>query len=311
MVKSGTYVVTGASGRLGRRVVEILSSSLGHRLVAATRRPERLADLARRGVVVRRVDFEDRDSLPAAFRGADRLLLVSTDAVDVPGRRIDQHRAAIEAAQFGGVKQIVYTSFADPDPHFLVAADHWATERALAASGLEWTALRNNLYADSLLALLPEAIARGTLVAAVGEEGAAFVTREDCARAAASALVSRGAGPRTLEIAGPSILTFHEVARIVSRLSGRPVSYVPVEPAALKDRLVAAGLPRHAADLHVSVHAAMAHGKFRAATSAVEDLTGRVPTSLPEFLASRIDRLFLAPSRPSMSGVHAELTHVA
>jgi len=86
---------------------------------------------------------------------------VSTDAVDFPGRRIEQHRAAIAAAKAAGVEHIIYTSFADPDPRFLVAADHWATERALAGSGLRWTVLRHNLYTEYLELLLPEAIASG------------------------------------------------------------------------------------------------------------------------------------------------------
>ena len=291
MAKNRTLLVTGASGRLGRRVVELLADSRADRLVATTRNPDRLADLAKRGVIVRRADFDDPKSLQAAFAGADRLLLVSTDAIDAPGRRIEQHRAAIDAARAVGAGHVIYTSFAEPDPRFMVAADHWATERALAASGLGWTALRHNLYTEYLAQVLPEAIASGRLVAAAGEGGAAFVTREDCARAAAAALSSTDTGDRVLEIAGPAIVTVRDVARLASELAGRPVSYVPVEPAALKAGLVAAGLRGHVADVLVSMHVAMALGKFRAATSAVADLTGRAPTSVAEFLSSRSDLL--------------------
>jgi len=291
MAKNRTLLVTGASGRLGRRVVELLVDSRADRLVATTRYPDRLADLAKRGVIVRRADFDDPRSLAAAFAGADRLLLVSTDAIDAPGRRIEQHRAAIDAARAVGAGHVIYTSFAEPDPRFMVAADHWATERALAASGLGWTALRHNLYTEYLAQVLPEAIASGRLVAAAGEGGAAFVTREDCARAAAAALSSTDTGDRVLEIAGPAIVTVRDVARLASELAGRPVSYVPVEPAALKAGLVAAGLRGHVADVLVSMHVAMAQGKFRAATSAVADLTGRVPMSVAAFLSSKSDLL--------------------
>ncbi|PYT34885.1 MAG: NAD(P)-dependent oxidoreductase [Acidobacteria bacterium] len=291
MAKNRTLLVTGASGRLGRRVVELLADSRADRLVATTRNPDRLADLAKRGVIVRRADFDDPKSLQAAFAGADRLLLVSTDAIDAPGRRIEQHRAAIDAARAVGAGHVIYTSFAEPDPRFMVAADHWATERALAASGLGWTALRHNLYTEYLAQVLPEAIASGRLVAAAGEGGAAFVTREDCARAAAAALSSTDTGDRVLEIAGPAIVTVRDVARLASELAGRPVSYVPVEPAALKAGLVAAGLRGHVADVLVSMHVAMAQGKFRAATSAVADLTGRVPMSVAAFLSSKSDLL--------------------
>ena len=291
MAKNRILLVTGASGRLGRRVVELLVDSRADRLVATTRYPDRLADLAKRGVIVRRADFDDPRSLAAAFAGADRLLLVSTDAIDAPGRRIEQHRAAIDAARAVGAGHVIYTSFAEPDPRFMVAADHWATERALAASGLGWTALRHNLYTEYLAQVLPEAIASGRLVAAAGEGGAAFVTREDCARAAAAALSSTDTGDRVLEIAGPAIVTVRDVARLASELAGRPVSYVPVEPAALKAGLVAAGLRGHVADVLVSMHVAMAQGKFRAATSAVADLTGRVPMSVAAFLSSKSDLL--------------------
>ena len=291
MAKNRTLLVTGASGRLGRRVVELLVDSRADRLVATTRYPDRLGDLAKRGVIVRRADFDDPRSLAAAFAGADRLLLVSTDAIDAPGRRIEQHRAAIDAARAVGAGHVIYTSFAEPDPRFMVAADHWATERALAASGLGWTALRHNLYTEYLAQVLPEAIASGRLVAAAGEGGAAFVTREDCARAAAAALSSTDTGDRVLEIAGPAIVTVRDVARLASEVAGRPVSYVPVEPAALKAGLVAAGLRGHVADVLVSMHVAMAQGKFRAATSAVADLTGRVPMSVAVFLSSKSDLL--------------------
>ena len=287
MTHDRTLVVSGASGRLGRRIVELLADAGADRLVATTRSPERLAGLAKRGVVVRRADFDDPDSLQAAFAGADRLLLVSTDAIDSPGRRIEQHRAAIDAAKAAGARHVVYTSCADPDPRFMVAADHWATEQALAASGLGWTALRHNLYTEYLEEVLPEAMASGRLVAAAGEGGAAFVTREDCARSAAAALLSTDPGSRVLEIAGPAIVTVREVARLASELAGRPVSYAPVEPAALRAGMVAAGLRGHVADVLVSMHVAMAQGKFRAATSAVAELTGRAPTSVPAFLSSR------------------------
>ena len=296
MGKIRMLLVTGASGHLGRRVVGLLADAGRDRLVATTRNPDRLADVAKQGVDVRRADFDDPKSLPAAFAGADRLLLVSTDAVDFPGRRIEQHRAAIAAAKAAGVGHIVYTSFfTEPDPRFLVAADHWGTERALAASGLAWTALRHNLYAEYLAQLLPEAIESGRLVAAAGEGGAAFVTREDCARAAAAALASSDTSSRTLEIAGPAIVTLREVATLAGELAGRRVSYVPVEPAALRAGMVAAGLPGHLADVLVSIHVAMAQGKFRSTTSAVADLTGRAPTSVPAFLSSRSDLLLAAP----------------
>ncbi len=189
-----TLLITGASGQLGRRVLELLLDAGAGKLIATTRNPEKLAELARRGVVVRKADFDDAASLPAAFAGAGRLLLISTDAVGTPGRRIAQHRAAVDAAVRAGVKHVVYTSLTRPEPGSPVtfASDHYGTEQALAASPLGWTILRNNVYTDFLLRSLPQAVATGKLVAAAGDGGAGYVTREDCARVAAAALLAEG-----------------------------------------------------------------------------------------------------------------------
>src|SRR5882672_414634 len=145
---SQALLVTGASGQLGRRVVELLlEAKPGRPIIALSRQPRKLDDLARLGVEVRAADFDDPASLPTAFRGVGRALLVSTDAV---GRRIAQHRAAIDAAARVGVAHLVYTSMPNPGPEneALVARDHRETEAALVASPLGFTILRNNLYID-------------------------------------------------------------------------------------------------------------------------------------------------------------------
>src|SRR4051794_23190970 len=163
MDKNRTLLVTGASGQLGRRVVELLLDAKAGTVIAATRDPAKVADLAARGAVVRKADFEDEASLAEAFAGVDRLLLVSTDAVDRPGRRIAQHEAAVRAAVRAGVKHIVYTSMPNPgvDSPVSIAVDHRKTEEAITATSLGFTILRNNLYTDLLLQSLPRAVATG------------------------------------------------------------------------------------------------------------------------------------------------------
>ena len=125
-----TVLVTGASGHLGRRVVELLLETYDGRIIAATRTPEKLPEFSQRGVIVRYADFEDPASLLKAFQGVDRLLLVSTDAVDVPGRRINQHRNAVKVAEQAGVRHVAYTSLVNPGPDSpaFVASDHRDTE---------------------------------------------------------------------------------------------------------------------------------------------------------------------------------------
>lgn len=294
---SRTLLVTGASGHLGRRVVELLLEAEAGPVVATTRSPEKLADLALRGVVVRKADFDYPRLLTDAFAGADRMLLISTDAIERPGLRLRQHRKAIDAALGAGVKHVVYTSLTNPgaDSPVLIAPDHRGTEEVLAASGLSWTILRNNLYTDFLLGSLPQAIAAGKLFAAAASGGAAYVTREDCARAAAAALLSSDASRRILDIMGPAVVGFADLAWLVSDLTGRPVTYIPVEPAALKAGMVETGLPELVADVLVSFQVAMAQGKMGPATSAVEELTGQHPMSVAEFLLQHRD--LLVPER--------------
>jgi len=284
-----TLLVTGGSGGLGRRVLELLLEAKAGNLIATTRKPEKLADLAARGVVVRKADFEDPGSLPDAFAGADRLLLISTDAVDKPGRRIAQHRAALDAAVRAGVKHVIYTSLTAPEPDSPItfAPDHYGTEQALAASQMGWTILRNNVYTEGLIRSLPQAVASGKLVAAAGDGGAAYVTREDCARAAASALAAQGLNRKILDITGPAVVTHSDLARIASDLTGRPVIYTSIPADELRKGMMAAGIPEVFADIMVSFDVARAKGTLAVVSNAVQELTGRAPTSVAAFLESQ------------------------
>jgi NAD(P)H dehydrogenase (quinone) len=293
MKTNQTLLVTGASGQLGRRVVELLLEARAGTVIAATRDPAKLADLAARGAVVRKADFDDEASLAAAFAGVDRLLLVSTDALDRPGHRIEQHQAAVRAAVSAGVKHIVYTSMPNPGvgSPVSIAVDHRTTEEAIAATSLGFTILRDNLYTDLLLQSLPRAGATGTLVTATGTGAIGYVTREDCARAAAAALASSEAGRVTLDITGPAALTLAEVAAIASTITGRPIAHVAVDGPSLKAGMVGAGLPGFVADLLVSFDLGTAKGDLAAVSSAVLDLTGKAPTSVADFLKANREAL--------------------
>jgi NAD(P)H dehydrogenase (quinone) len=289
--QSSTLLVTGASGHLGRRVIELLLASddaRGQNIVATTRTPDKVADLAERGVDVRAASFDDRASLSAAFRGVSRALLISTDAVDRPGRRIEQHRTALEAAKTAGVKHVVYTSLTHTDPTSLVtlAPDHWATEQAIAASELGHSILRNNMYTDYLLNGLAHAVPAGRIVNAHGSGAVSYVTREDCARAAAAALASRFDGRRVLDITGPAALTQSELAAIVSEVTGRPVVYEAVDASVAKAQLIASGLPEIFAELLVSFQRSAAKDQLAVVSPAVKALTGVEASTVREFLAA-------------------------
>ena len=290
---SSTLLVTGASGHLGRRVIELLLDAQTGPLIATTRTPEKLADLAARGVEVRFADFDQPDSLPAAFSGADRLLLISTDAVMVPGLRLAQHRAAVDAAVQAGVKHVLYTSLTRPEPGtpITLAPDHHGTEQALANSPLDWTILRNNVYTDGFLMSLPQAIGMGKLVAAAGTGGAGYVTREDCARAAAAALASNTSGRNILDVTGSDVVTHAELATIASELSGKPIEYIPVPASEMKNILGSTGMPQPVVELLVSFDTAIEQDVLSLSTHVVADLTGQPPQSVREFLFAHRDAL--------------------
>jgi NAD(P)H dehydrogenase (quinone) len=284
-----TLLVTGASGHLGRRTVQLLlAAHRGDQIIAGSRDPQKLADLKAAGAEVRTVDFDQPHTLPAAFAGVDRLLIISTDSLDTPGKRAAQHTAAIAAAQAAGVKHIVYTSITNavPSSVMAVAPDHVATEQALAESGVGYTSLRNNLYAENNLPAWKHALQDGQWFAAAGEGGVGYVTRDDCAAAAAGALASTFDGTRTLDITGPAVLTHAQVAKIVSEVAGRPLTYANVPVAAVVAGLKSVGLPEFLAEALATFDTATAQGELAVSTDAVNELSGRPATALRDFLTA-------------------------
>lgn len=281
-----TYAITGASGHLGRLTAEALLHRVEpDELVLITRTPDRLADLAARGVDVRAGDFTRPGELGAAFDGVNDLLLISTDAV---GARVPQHQAAVEAAAKAGVRRIVYTSVPEPtseNPAFVVA-DHAATEAALRESGLGWTVLRNNLYAEYQLVALQHAAASGRYVTNTGAGRAAYVTRADCAAAAAGALVSREVDDRALDVTGPRALDAQDMARLAAGVGARPVEVQLLDDDAYTASLVTAGVPEPLAVGLASFGAAIRLGHLGAVTDTVRRLSGAAPTPIEALLPS-------------------------
>jgi len=279
------YAITGASGQLGRLAAdELLERVPASDVVLITRRPESLAEYAARGVEVRAGDFTDPASLPAAFAGIDRLLLVSTDAV---GTRLPGQVAAVTAAAAAGVARIAYTSITRPEPEnpAAVVADHAGTEQALRDSGTRWTMLRNAIYADMQVPVLQQAAASGQLVTNVGDGRYAYVTRADCAAAAAAALVSDDADDAIFDITGPESLSSNDLAALAGKLGSSDVAVVDVDDAAYVAGLVEhAGLPEPVAQLLASFHQAARLGYFEAVSDDFTKLTGRPATPLGALL---------------------------
>jgi NAD(P)H dehydrogenase (quinone) len=286
------FLITGASGHLGRRAAEVALETFDPaRLVLVTRTPDRLADLAAFGVEVRFGDFSAPASLARAFAGVDRMLLVS--AVDLE-HRLEQHRAAIRAAVVAGVRHIVYTSGLAPEPPnpAAVAPSHYATERALAESGIAWTVLRNSLYAEYQAAEAKDAIETGRLAHNRGDGRVAYVSREDCARAAAAILLAMGHDGSIYDITGSETYDASDLAALYSELGGCDVEIV-----ALSDERFVASLVgeaggddhlRYGAELVASFGRSIREGYMASCTAAVETLTSRPPRRLRDVLAQRL-----------------------
>ncbi|MDQ1033848.1 NAD(P)H dehydrogenase (quinone) [Streptomyces sp. V3I8] len=274
--------ITGASGPLGRATAELVLRTVDPRgVVLTTRTPEALADLADRGAQVRRADFDDPRTVAAALVGVERLLLVSTDAV---GSRLDRQRAAIAAAAGAGVSHIAYTSVPEPVPAnpAVVVADHAGTEQALRESGLRWTALRNNLYAHMQVSVVEQAAATGRLVTNSGAGAAAYVTREDCAAAAAAVLTQDGHENQVIDITGPEAVSVLDLVRLAREIGGREVEPVDVDDHAFATALEEAGLPQPLSELVTSFGASTRGGFLARVGSGVADLTGREPRSFAD-----------------------------
>ena len=280
--KNSTLLVTGASGQFGRLAVEELLARGATKLIAGTRDPAKLADLAARGVEVRQLDFDDKASLAAGFAGVERVLLISTDAV---GNRVAQHKNAVEAAKAAGVKHVVYTSAPNPRPNpgTGVSPEHYWTEVAIAAAGLDFTFLRNHIYAEiSLLGAAP-AIGSGQLYDATNGGGRSYVTRADAARTAAGALLT-AQGQAIFDVTGPAAVTQAELAAEFAKASGKPVARVGLTGEQLRGGLIAAGLPEGMADVMVAFDVDAADGYHAVVTDTVEQFSGRKPETLTAFL---------------------------
>jgi NAD(P)H dehydrogenase (quinone) len=280
-------IVCGASGQLGRRVVEHLKERTdAARIVGLSRTPEKISDL---GVATRAADFDDPGSLVRAFDGADRLYFISTDQMG--SSRITQHTNAINAAVQAGVGHVFYTSQSkanEPDNPAIVMPDHRATEEALAASGLRYTSLRYNLYSDIFL-LMPaaSAVSGGVFATNRGDTGAAYISREDCAVVGAAALAMDGDPGRVLEVTGPESVTGTEVAAILSDICGRQITSQALTDDQFVEGAVSSGaMIEPMARGFATFGQAVREGYFDIVTDVAERLTGGKPTSVAEFLAA-------------------------
>lgn len=234
--------VTGASGQLGRLVLaQLRAVAPAVPIVAAVRSPDRVADLAGPGVILRRADYDDPASLDAALAGVGTLLMISSSEV---GRRVVQHRNVIQAARRQRVSRIVYTSVlrADRSPLSL-AEEHRQTEAMIQASGLDFTLLRHGWYTENYLGGIPAALAQGVLYGCAGDGLISSAPRADFAAAAVRVLTTPTESGRIYELAGDDAYTLAQFAAELSRQTGRVIPYCDLPESDYRDALLKAGLP--------------------------------------------------------------------
>ncbi|MCP1538457.1 SDR family oxidoreductase [Methylorubrum extorquens] len=281
--------VTGATGQLGRLVIEALVNRVpADTIVAGVRSLESAAaeDLRARGVTLRVADYARPETLAEAFRGIDRLLLISSSEI---GQRVAQHQNVIQAARQSGVNLIAYTSLLRADTSPLALADeHRRTEDALKASGLSFAVLRNGWYTENYAASIAPALAHGVLLGSAGEGRIASAARADFAEAAAVLLTTDGHDGRVYELAGDDAYTLDEFAAAVSVLSGQTVVYRNLTEAAFKAALVAAGLPEDFAALLADSDTAAAKGGLNDTNRQLSRLIGRPTTPYRTTIAGTI-----------------------
>lgn len=277
-----SIVVTGATGQLGRLVVSALLEKgvPASDVVALGRDETRLSELAELGVTTRRVDYADASAVRDALAGADRVLLISGSEV---GQRVAQHQSVIDAARDAGVSLLAYTSIANADTSGLaLAEEHIATERAIVASGLPHTLLRNSWYLDNYTGQLPTYLEHGTILGSAGEGRVSAATRADLADAAAAAVLADQ--PKPVYELGGAAFTLGELAATVTEVTGRPVTYTDVPAEDLTEALVGAGLPEEYAAILADGDLGLARGELYVDPADLEDLLGRPATTLAEAL---------------------------
>ncbi|MEV7477191.1 MULTISPECIES: SDR family oxidoreductase [Streptomyces] len=285
-----SIVVTGATGALGRLVVEhLLATVPAERITAVVRDKEKAAEVAARGVEIRVADYDRPETLADAFRAGDRVLLISGSEV---GRRVAQHTAVIDAAKAAGVAQLAYTGIlGGPDADFLLAAEHKETERLILASGLPHTFLRNGWYTENYTANLAPVLAHGAVVGNAGDGRIASASRADFAAAAVAVLTGEGHLGAAYELSGDTAWSLDEYAAQVAAATGKEITYNRVPAAAHQEILVGAGVPEAFAAILVDVDEAIGRGLLAGTSGDLARLIGRPTTPLADTVASAVAAL--------------------
>jgi NAD(P)H dehydrogenase (quinone) len=281
-------VVTGAAGQLGRLVIaELLHKLPPSEIVAAVRNPAKAQDLAARRVDVRLADYDKPDTLASAFKGAERVVMISTSEV---GNRVPQHHAVIDAAKGAGAKLVAYTSIlrADTSPLGL-GREHRETEALLRASGVPFVLLRNSWYTENYAMSVPAAVQHGVVLGCAGDGRISAASCADYAAAAATVITAKdNQAGRVYELAGDTAFTMTELAAEIERQAGKPVRYQNLPEADYRQALVGVGLPEPVAAMLAESDTGISKGGLFDDGRQLSRLIGRPTTPMPAVVAAAL-----------------------
>lgn len=279
-----TILVTGATGQLGRLVIDglIARGAEPADIIAGARDTAKAADIAARGVQVVALDYTQPATVAAAVAGVDAVLLISGSQV---GQRTAQHRTVVDAAVAAGVAKLVYTSAPKATTSDLVLApEHKATEELIAASGIPAVILRNNWYTENYAGDLAAARTSGVVAASVGDGRVASASRADFADAAAVVLLEDGHIGQVYELGGDVSWNYADLAAAIAEVIGRPVEYTPLNAEEHAAALEAAGLDAGTIGFVTALDAGIRGGALADTDGTLASLIGRPTTPLVEGL---------------------------
>lgn len=281
-----SIVVTGATGHLGRHVVEqLLEKVPAEQITAVVRNADKAADFAARGVKIALADYNTPETFDGLFSAGDKVLLISGNEFDKG--RVQQHKVVIAAAKSAGVALLAYTSA----PGTLTASladDHRGTEEAILDSGVPYALLRNGWYHENYTENLGPVLEHNAVVAAAGEGRVSSAARADYAAAAVAVLTGEGHENKTYELGGDEAWSFAEYAAELSRQTGKEIGYNAVPAEVLIGILTGAGLPEPFAQILAGVDASIEKGELVVSTGDLSRLTGRPTAPISEAIAAAL-----------------------